>query len=93
MRIIVQLADGAWLVSDQFEGPSRDWRVAEFNVVDVRWRKLDMARVGEGAWVDSPDLSRVREVGFTDLMAGGASAACSRLDWIEVYGKRVGPGS
>jgi hypothetical protein len=93
LRIILQLADGTWLVSDQSEGPSRDWRVAEFNLVDIRWRKLDMARVAEAAWVDNPDLSRVREIGFTDLMAGGGSAACSRLDWIEVHGRRVNGGS
>ena len=41
----------------------------------------------EGAKVTTPDLSRVEEIGFTDLMAGGGSAACSRLDWIEVYGR------
>jgi hypothetical protein len=35
------------------------------------------------------DLSRVDEIGFTDLMPGGGSDACSRLDWIEVYGKPV----
>jgi hypothetical protein len=32
----------------------------------------------------------VEEVGFTDLMPGGISAACSRLDWIEVYGYIAG---
>jgi hypothetical protein len=31
----------------------------------------------------------VDEIGFTDLMTGGASDACSRLDWIEVYGKSI----
>ena len=37
----------------------------------------------------NPDLSRVDEIGFTDLMVGGQSEACSRLDWVEVYGKPV----
>ncbi|MFW6370082.1 MAG: hypothetical protein ACOC10_02620 [Bacteroidota bacterium] len=27
-----------------------------------------------------PDLTRVSEVGFTDLMRGGVSNACSRVD-------------
>jgi len=31
----------------------------------------------------------VDEIGFTDLMSGGKSAACSRVDWIEVYGRAV----
>jgi hypothetical protein len=37
----------------------------------------------------APDLSNVEEIGFTDLMAGGQSKACSRLDWIEVHGRPV----
>jgi hypothetical protein len=39
--------------------------------------------------VANPNLSRVDEIGSTDLMRGGESAACSRLDWLEVYGKPV----
>ena len=34
-------------------------------------------------------LSNVEEIGFTDLMPGGKSSSCSRLDWIEVYGMPV----
>jgi hypothetical protein len=88
LRILVRLADGTWLVGDQSDGPSTDWRVREFNVGDLRWRKLDIETVVEKDWVDKPDLSRVDEVGFTDLMRGGGSSACSRLDWIEVYGTK-----
>lgn len=36
--------------------------------------------------VSNTDLSKVEEIGFTDLMPGGKSVACSRLDWIKVYG-------
>ena len=36
-----------------------------------------------------PDLTKVDEIGFTDLMNGASSPACTRLDWIEVYGKPV----
>ncbi len=39
--------------------------------------------------VNNPDLSNVEEIGFTDLMPGGKSSSCSRLDWIEVYGKPI----
>jgi hypothetical protein len=83
---MLKLANGTWLVSDQFDGPSTDWRVREFNIGDLRWRKLDIATVIEGDWAEKPDLSRVDEVGFTDLMRGGGTPASSRLDWIEVYG-------
>jgi hypothetical protein len=89
LRIILKLADGTWLVSDAADGPSLDWREREFNLADLRWRKLNIETIVEGAWVDKPNLSRVDEIGFTDLMRGGESAACSRLDWLEVYGKPV----
>ena len=89
LRPVLRLADGTWLVGDAADGASADWREVEINVADVRWRRLDVARVVEGAWVEDPDLSRVVEVGVTDLMAGGASGASSRLDWIEVRGVPV----
>ena len=88
LRIILKLADGTWLVSDASDGPSKDWRIREFNIDDIRWRSLDIDRVVEGNWVENPDLSQVEEIGWTDLMTGGNSAACSRVDWIEVYGFR-----
>lgn len=88
LRILLKLADGTWIVGDQYDGPSTDWRVREFNISDLRWRKLDIETVVEKEWMEKPDLSRVDEVGFTDLMRGGSSAACSRLDWIEVYGTK-----
>ena len=86
LRIILKLADGPWLVSEESDGPSTDWRVREFNIADIHWRKLNIDDVIEGDWVDKPDLSRVDEIGFTDLMRGGGSPASSRVDWIEVYG-------
>jgi hypothetical protein len=89
LRIILKSANGQWLVSDQYDAASSDWRVREFNMADIRWRRLDIKTMVEGEWVNTPDLSRIEEVGFTDLMPGGKSAACSRLDWIEVYGKPV----
>jgi hypothetical protein len=89
LRIILKLADGTWLVSDAADGPSSDWREREFNISDIRWRRLNIKEVIEGNWVDSPDLSRVDEIGWTDLMTGGGTPACSRVDWIEVWGKPV----
>lgn len=89
LRLILKLADGKWLVGDQADGDSTDWRIREFNLADLRWRVLDIKKVVEGRWDPNPDLSRVEEIGFTDLMAGGGTPASSRLDWIEVYGKPV----
>jgi hypothetical protein len=89
LHIVLKLADGTWLVSDQCEGQSKDWRIHEFNLMDINWYLLDINTVVEGAPANNPDLSKVDEIGFTDLMRGGQSIACSRLDWIEVYGKVV----
>ncbi len=89
LRVIIGLESGQWLVSDASDGASEQWRVSEFGFAGTRWRRLDVGTVTEGPWEASPDLSRVRAVGFTDLMPGGRSRACSRVDWIEVYGKRL----
>ena len=89
LRIALKLANGDWLVSDQFDSVAKDWRIKEFNINDIIWHKLDAERVVEIGVAKNPDLSNVEEIGFTDLMPGGKSAACSRLDWIEVYGKSV----
>ncbi len=61
----------------------------DFNLPELRWRRLDIARITEGETVAAPDLSRVIDIGFTDLMRGGGSPASSRLDWIEVYGRAI----
>ena len=89
LRIILKIADGTWIVSDQFAGPTDDWEEKEFSIAGIRWRKLNIETVTEGPWVENPDLSNVAEIGFTDLMSGGGTPASSRLDWIEVYGKSV----
>lgn len=92
---IVKLADGTWLIGDHGDGYSTDWIVSEFSLYDVRWRHLDIDQVIEdkpdGVWTDKPDLSRVEEIGFTDLMKGSGhgGAGSSRIDWIEVYGKSI----
>ena len=91
---IVKLADGTWLVGDHATAYSTDWVESEIQLVDVRWRNLNIEKVIEGRgadkWFENPNLSRVEEIGFTDLMPGGGHGAPgSRIDWIEVYGKPV----
>ena len=85
LHVLLKLADGSWLVSRQGDGASADWRVKEFNLMDLDWFTIDMESIIEGKAVLLPDLSDVVEIGYTDLMPGGQSNACSRLDWIEVY--------
>ena len=91
LRIILKLADGRWLISDLYDGPTGDWRVSEFNISDIQWWMLDIETLKEVRPMPKSelDLSMVDEIGCTDLMRGGGSNACSRLDWIEVYGNSV----
>jgi hypothetical protein len=89
---VVKLADGTFLVGDHADGTTTDWNETEFNVSDVRWLRLNIDKVATtGNWVANPDLSKVDEVGFTDLMPGSGHGAggWSDVGKIEVYGKPV----
>jgi len=85
LHIILKLKDGSWLVSKESDAFSGDWRIKEFIIENLEWYSLDIETVTELKPISDPDLSRVSEIGFTDLMKGGGSTACSRIDWIEVY--------
>ena len=75
----------------------------EFALANVRWIKLDPEKVvtlnsGPAAanpngdiWAPNPDLSKVEEVGFADLMPGSGhgTGGWIQLGNIEVYGKPV----
>jgi hypothetical protein len=89
VRLTLKLGNGTWLVSDYAEGPSVDWHESEFSIAGIRWRRLDIKTIVEGPWVASPDLSQVDEIGWTELAPGAGTPASSRVDWIEVYGRRV----
>ena len=96
VRPVVKLADGNWFVGDYGEGaPSANSTLfleSEFAVASVRWLPLDISRVvtvGQ-TWVE-PDLSRVDEVGFADLVPGSGHGwgGFVNVGRIEVYGKPV----
>jgi hypothetical protein len=89
IRLILKRADGSWLVSEQADALAGMWHTRAFPVQSLQWRSLDIETMTEGARVDDPDLSRVAEIGFTDLMRGGSSPASTRIDWIAVYGNDV----
>jgi len=94
LRPVIKLADGTMLVGDHVEEYSTDWHESEFALADVRWRGLDPEHAVEatdGKWRPAPDLSKVDEIGFTDLSAGTGHGAggSTRVDYIEVYGVPV----
>jgi hypothetical protein len=95
---VVKLADGTLLVGSQtFSSPQRPMEgsnafsgsfvVSEVTFEGQRWFQLDPVRVVTTREVGNPDLSRVDEIGFVDLMPGGGHgfAGCSNVSWIEVY--------
>ena len=92
VRPVVKLADGTWLVGDRTTGPSVDFNAADVSIADVRWMKLDVDRVvAVGEWVEKPDLRKVDEIGFADLMPGSGHGPGGYVNVarIEVYGRPV----
>ena len=95
---VVKLADGKLLVGSQtFESPQRrmtgaigftgNFVVSEVTFEEQRWFELDPEKVVVKLEVNNPDLSRVDEIGYVDLMPGGGhgTAGCTNVSWIEVY--------
>jgi hypothetical protein len=92
VRLIVKLADGTWLVGDHTDGSVTDWLQSDFSLADVRWLRLDItAVVTKGNIVDKPDLNKVDEIGFVDLLPGSGHGPGGWIDVaaIEVFGKAV----
>ena len=79
-------------MGDRASGPSADFNEIDTSISDVRWLKLDIDRVvAVGVWVEHPNLAKVDEVGFADLMPGSGhgQGGWSDVAQIEVYGKPV----
>jgi hypothetical protein len=105
VRPVVKLTDGTLLVGDHTEMHVPMLTQTELSLSGVRWIKLDPERAvtvnsgrgnapGLGAneiWVLNPDLTKVEEVGFADLMpaSGHGTGGYIHVAGIEVYGKAV----
>jgi hypothetical protein len=92
IRPVLKLADGTWLVGDHTTGPAADFNESDVSLADVRWLKLDIDRVvSVGTWVEHPNLTKVDEVGFADLMPGSGHGPGGYVNVgrIEVYGDPV----
>ena len=100
LRLVVKLADGTMLASDRYEPVSTYSHESEVYFADILlWRPINPEMMAEakpkpgmGQFVFNPDLSKVDEIGFTDLGAGaghGAVGGNVAIDWIEVYGEPV----
>lgn len=103
VRPVLKLANGTLLVGDVSFSSVTMLTPSGFSVASVRWIKLDPDKVvtlnsGPAAanpngdiWAPNPDLSRVDEIGFADLMPGSGhgTGGWIQLAGIEVYGKTV----
>jgi len=103
VRPVVKLADGTMLVGEHSEYHVPMLTRTEFSLSGMRWIKLDPERVvtlnagalSRGAaneiWFLNPDLSKVDEFGFADLMpaSGHGTGGYVHLAGIEVYGTPV----
>jgi len=89
LKVVLGLEDGSWLVGTRGTGETPGWQEFTINLSDIRWQELNIDTVSAGDNVENPDLTLVRSIGFTDLEKGGQSTSCSRLDWIEVYGRKA----
>jgi hypothetical protein len=73
-RPLIKLADGTLLIGDQADGSIADRHPFEISFSEVRWLKLDADKgVTLGRWIDNPDLSKVDEVGYFDVIPGSGA--------------------
>jgi hypothetical protein len=100
VRPVIVLPDGTMLVADLPFSSIPMLSQTEFSLLGLRWLKLDKDRVvtlgrnpapANEIWVPDPDLSKVDEVGFADLMpsSGHGTGGYIQLGQIEVFGKPV----
>ncbi len=74
VRPIIRLVDGTLLIGDQAEGSVADYHPYQVSFSECRWLRLDPVRgvtLG-GNWVE-PDLSKVDEVGYFDVIPGSGA--------------------
>jgi hypothetical protein len=103
VRPVVKLANGTLIVGDLAFSSVPKLTVSEFSLANIRWIKLDPERVvtvnmgqltanpNNEIWVPNPDLSKVDEIGFVDLMPGSGhgTGGYIQLGNIEVYANTV----
>ena len=105
LHVVIRTADGRYFVSEEGSGESSAWIETDYVLSDLHWRNLLMTDTPTNASnrrppdpkrvpivatsKATPDLSRVDEVGFSDLMPGGWIPSTSRVNAFWLYGKAV----
>ena len=104
-HIVIKTADGKYYASEEGSPESSVWIEREYVFSDLHWRNLLMTDTPTNASnrrqpdpklvpiiptsKATPDLTKVDEVGFSDLMPGGWIPATTRVASFDVYGKAL----
>lgn len=84
---VIKLADGVLAIGSQSIETEGAFLSVEVAFENQDWFVLDPEEVAVGGAVMNPDLSRVDEVGFANLSAGGGHgfAGWSNISTLEIY--------
>jgi len=98
-------ADAKYYASEEGSGETTAWIETDYILSNLHWRDLLMTDTPTNASnrrppnpkrvpiiptaKGTPDLSKVEEAGFSDLMEGGWIPATTRVNFFELWGKAV----
>jgi hypothetical protein len=104
-HIVIRTADGRYFVSEEGNGESTYWIERDYILADLTWRNLMMEDRPTNASNQrqpdpkrtpiiptsrgTPDLTKIEEIGFSDLMPGGWIPASSRVNAFSVFGAKT----
>ena len=88
LHLLLKLPGERWFISEQSD-VGQSWHDHEFQIDELSWRYFSVIKARAGEKVETPNLDRVEQIGFTDQRPGNGSRSSSRLDWIEVHGGTV----
>ena len=104
-HVVIKTVDGKYFASEEGSPESSAWIERDYIFRDLTWRTLLMTDTPTNAsnrrtpnpkrvpivptTRATPDLTKVEEVGFSDLMEGGWIPATARIQSWEVWGKAV----
>lgn len=92
---IVKLADGTMIAGNKGINTDGEFISTEVSFSGGKWFKVDPIKVTTTVEVKTPDLSKVDEVGFVDLMPSGGhgNAGWANVSAFELYAKSVPRGA
>ena len=92
---VVKLPDGMLLAGSLAISTDGDFLENEVSFNNQRWFKLDPEKLVTTIDVKNPDLTRVDEIGFVDLMPGGGKGVAGwvNVSVVELYANPTPRGS